>query len=274
MLLKEKIKRNRWIMILPRILRAFAAYKFYFPLTRKILKYGFLSKEIQSFTYNLTPFNENYLIQTVATVTNKNVSEIENYFNEIKNDTILKNYILDKISKSEYHHFKDNRCDFGSRMAWYAIVRATKSSIVIENGVEIGYTAVLLCRAIQKNIEEGYLGEYFGFDIDKEAGFLIKDSFFKGFINFIYGDTVESITKFNRKVNFYFSDGARTAVYENKEFGALIDILDKNGIIASNKMLFSSELSTFSKKYNRKFIYFKEEPQHWYQGSGLGISFN
>lgn len=273
MSLKDKIKKNRWIMLFPRIFKAFRVYGFFIPLSKKIFEFGFFSKETSSFTYNLTAFNEKYIIHSIALVTHKSVDEIETYFNEIKDDKVIQKYILDKLVVSEYKNFKDKRCDFGSRMAWYALVRAIKPLVVVENGVEIGYTAALLCRAIQKNNEEGFNGSYYGFDINEKAGYLVKDAYFDDIVSFRYGDAINSILEFTQKINFYFSDGARTPEYEHKEFNALLSHLSANAIIASNKMAFSTELASFSQLNDRKFIYFKEEPKHWYPGSGLGISF-
>ena len=271
--MKEKIKNIQWLMRFIRIFRAFKVYGFFIPISKNIFKFGLYSKEISSFTYNLSSFNELYLIHAVAIATNKDSDEIEKYFNEIKNDSVLKKYIFEKISKSKLNSFKDIRCDFGSRVAWYAFVRAIKARVVVENGIEIGYTSILLCRAIQKNIEEGFEGVYYGFDINENAGYLVKDSFFNSIPSFHYGDAIDSILKFNKKIDFYFSDGARTPEYEYKEFNSLLNLLNERSIIASNKMTFSSELANFSQVNKRRFIYFKEEPDHWYPGSGLGISF-
>ncbi len=50
--------------------------------------------------------------------------------------------------------------------------------------------------------------------------------------------------------------------------------MNQKGIILGDNSHITDKLSKFSAKYNRKFIFFKEEPEnHWYPGAGIGISF-
>lgn len=145
--------------------------------------------------------------------------------------------------------------------------------VVVENGIEMGLTAMALCSAIAKNREEGFKGEYYGLDIDPDAGYFLLNSPFNEFAKLIINDSVNSLEQFkNKPIDFYFSDGLRTYEYEKKEFGVLIDKMAGQGVIVSNKANFSLALAEMASVKNKKFSYFQEQPlNHWYQGSGLGI---
>ena len=243
--------------------------------TGRFFKGALASRETSTLTYRLTPENENYLIFLVATVTGKDIATISGYFDEIKMNTEIRDFVINKIAGSPYRNKKDLRCDFGSRIAWYAIIRANKSKVVVENGIEMGLTALALCSAIARNREEGFEGEYYGLDINPDAGYLLTGSSFTSFAKLIINDSINSLTQFeNKPIDFYFSDGLRTYDYEKKEFSVLIEKIGTQAVIVTNKANFSSALAEMAKMKNRQFAYFQEQPlNHWYQGSGLGILF-
>ena len=243
--------------------------------TGRFFKGALSSRETSTLTYKLTPANENYLMFLVAAVTGKDITTISGYFDEIKKNTELRDFVINKIASSHYRNKKDLRCDFGSRIAWYAIIRANKSKVVVENGIEMGLTALALCSAIARNREEGFEGEYYGLDINPEAGYLLTGSSFTAFTKLIINDSINSLAQFEKKpVDFYFSDGLRTYDYEKKEFAVLMDKVGTQAVIVTNKANFSSALAEMATEKKKRFAYFQEQPlDHWYPGSGLGILF-
>jgi hypothetical protein len=221
----------------------------------------------------LTQENETYLINLIAGIINTEREIIDRYFNELKENEKLKKTIISYLQQSVFKMKKDKRCDYGSRLAFYAIIRAVKPKLVVENGVEVGFTSVVLCEAIRKNIEEGYEGKFIGLDINKEAGDLIKSgSPYRTFAEIKFGDAIASLNLLEEKIDFYFSDGLRTYAYEQNEFANLRQKLNDQSIVITNKATFSKALYELSVELKRKFSFFKEHPQgHWYEGSGIGI---
>ena len=239
-----------------------------------IIKWSFKSRETSTYTYLLSSLNTKYLIQTVSVVTKKTYSEIEGYFNEILSNEELRSYVVNKVKASNVRYKKDLRFDLASRIGWYAIIRANKSKVVVENGVELGYSAVVLCEAILKNISEGYPGRYYGLDINGNAGYFIKDDRYISIAKIIVGDALDSLSHFSESIDFYFSDGYRTFDYEQKEFEVLSKNTSLHPVIVTNKLKFSDALSDFSVIHRKQFITFQEDPlNHWYPGSSIGISF-
>jgi len=215
-----------------------------------------------------------YLLQNISIVSNLPYFQIETYYNEISNNEELMKQISEKIENSEYRFFKDKKIELGNRFIHYCLVRANKPKVVVESGIEIGYTSVLLCEALLKNIEEGCSGKYYGLDIDPKAGYLIKDKRYIAISEIIIGDSLKSLCGFNANIDYYFSDGERTYEYEKVEFELLKTKISSTGIIVSNKLNISNCTSTFAREMNRKHLYFREEPfQHWYPGTHFGIIF-
>lgn len=254
--------------------KLYHGFKYYSPKISSVIKWSLKSRELGTFTYALTDNNVEYLLQSVSIITALPYEKVAAYYNELNNDEELKSYVIDKTNQSEYRHIKDLRCDFGSRMAYYCIIRAIKPKSVVENGVELGYTAVVLCAALLKNREEGFPGKYYGFDFDPEAGLLIKDERFNGIAHIIEGESLNSLTVFEEPIDFYFSDGERSLEYESREFGLLKVKMSKPGILVSNKLHLSNAASRFATQTGKKLIYFREDPlDHWFPGSHIGIVF-
>lgn len=254
--------------------KLYQGFKYYSPKISSVFKWSMKSRELGTFTYALTDNNVEYLLQSVSVITSLPYEKVAVYYEELSRDEELKRYVIDKTRQSEYRYIKDNRCDFGSRMAYYCIIRAGKPKTVVENGVELGYTAVVLCAALLKNREEGFTGNYYGFDFDPEAGHLINDERFKDIAHIIEGESLYSLSVFEDPIDFYFSDGERSLDYESREFELLKVKMSKTGILVSNKLHLSNAASRFAIETGKKLIYFREDPlDHWFPGSHIGIVF-
>jgi hypothetical protein len=236
------------------------------------VKWTFVSRETSTLTYPLRITNRKYLIHTASLVAGVSYAEIEKYFLEIESNQELTSSVIKGIELSGIRHKKDLRCDFGSRIAWYAIIRAMKSRVVVENGVEMGLTGVALCEALLRNQSEGYPGAYIGLDINPDAGCLVRSERYLGVATLQIRDALESIDQLSHPVDFYFSDGLRTAEYEKEEFERLSGKLADNAVVISNKLKFSDVLADCSLQWKKRFVTFQEEPlNHWYPGSLFGI---
>lgn len=256
--------------------RLYKAFLTSWKYSKKVFLYAVVSRETATFTYNLTPENETYLMSLTAQITKKDISVIEAYFKELKEDQELKKNILAQIDKSSFRKKKDKRCDYGNKLALYAIIRTLKPQVIVENGVEAGFTSIVLCEAIRRNNAEGFGGAFVGLDINADAGFLVKsDPRYKSFSQFKCGDAIETLETLDTKVDFYFSDGFRSYEYEQNEFSALQDKLNDNAVVITNKATFSKALFELSRNLNKNYSFFKEQPLgHWYEGAGIGIMYS
>jgi hypothetical protein len=260
---KKFIKRNfinSTVFTIPFLL--FSGINHYFNKLKLIFKIAFFSKEISSYNYSLTSYSLNNLIHTIATITKTKFSDCFLYYEEIINNQIIKDIIFSSKIKNY-----DSRFEFSGRIYSYIIIRLLKPKIIVENGVGIGLNSLLICEAINKNISEGHISKYYGIDINTGCCNLFKLSNYN-FAQIFFEDTIQFLSKFDKNIDFYISDGSRSSSYEELEFSVLSNLIDNKSIIVSNKGSFSTELSKLAIKFNRNYITFQENVlNHWYQGS-------
>lgn len=259
-----------WLVhFLYRLKTAVAFYNFRY---WQILKWLFSSKEITNLTYQLEPANIQYLCQCVCVVTGKSYEEIWGYIEELNASVELKDHIWAKTLTSTNKRVADGMNYYGRRMGWYAIARAIKPRTIVETGVDKGLGSVVLCHALMKNKAEGHSGQYFGTDINPQAGYLLAGEY-KLFGQILYGDSLESLKTLGH-IDLFINDSDHSSQYEYDEYQTIVKKIDNKSILLGDNAHCSSELSRFSRETNRKFLFFKEVPRnHWYPGAGIGISF-
>ena len=157
----------------------------------------FNSQETSNFTYKLQETNIDYLASFVAAVTSITRETARSYIRELQDDQALKEHILKIVASGEHYIAIDTDFDFGRRLGWYAIARATKPRLIVETGVEQGLGSLVLTAALRRNAEEGSPGIYRGTDINPKAGYLFKGSY-QDFGSILYGDSIQSLTRYHR----------------------------------------------------------------------------
>jgi hypothetical protein len=269
-LIGQRIRKSRILNLFPRIL---CATSYYNAKYLKILKWGFISREDTNYTYDLSDLNIAYLASTISVVTKQPFNTIYSYIEEARNDTELKNYVIRKTTNSEFRNVADFRCEFGRRLGWYGFTRAIKPKIVIETGLDKGIGSVLLCAALLRNNKEGFEGQYYGTDINPNAGFLLDEQY-KKVGKILYGDSIESLKRLDFKIDLFINDSDHSPDYEYREYLAIKDKLSSNAIILGDNSHSTDKLYLFSIETSRHFLFFPEVPRdHWYPGAGIGISF-
>lgn len=271
--MKNILRFLKKIWFLNFIRRTFKATKLFNKKYVQILKWGIKSREDTNFTYDLTETNILFLAQTISVVTQKDYKVILQYINEARNDTTLKETIINAIKNSNFRHVADLEINFGRRLGWYAFIRAMKPKIIIETGVDKGMGAILLCAAVLKNKEEGFGGQYFGTDINPDAGYLLTGKYSEAG-KIMYGDSIKSLSEFNEQIDLFINDSDHSTEYEYREYLTIKNKLSKDAIILGDNSHGSNKLALFSAESGRDFLFFNEQPlNHWFPGAGIGISF-
>jgi predicted O-methyltransferase YrrM len=162
---------------------------------------------------------------------------------------------------------------FGRRLGWYALVRLLRPKVIVETGVDRGHGALLLCAALLRNAKEGHPGRYFGTDINPAAGWLLSGPYAAAG-TILYGDSLQSLSKLDEKVDLFINDSDHSAAYEYEEYLALDSKFSPKAVIASDNAHVTDRLALYSEQRQRSFVFFREEPDnHWYPGAGIGLSF-
>lgn len=271
--MKKVLRFLKRIWFLQFLRRIYHASKYFNGKYWEILKWGFRSKEDTNYTFELDDTNLAYLAQTIAHVTNQELTAVQGFINEAINDKDLSEHILRETAASEFKYYADREVNFGRRLGWYAVARAMKPRLVIETGVDKGLGSVLLCAALLKNKSEGFDGKYYGTEIDPRAGYLLKGKYSE-IGRVLYGDSIESLLKLNETIDLFINDSDHSAEYEYKEYLTIKDKITDRSIILGDNSHCTDKLSVFSKETGRDFLFFQEKPKnHWYPGAGIGISF-
>ena len=261
---------GRALLMIP---RAKTALKYFSIPLLNLVKWLLKSKEKTNFTYDLEDNNKRYLASVIADITNTEFSRVWAYINEIEDDETLKKHIADATAKSDFAYRADKAVRFGRRIGWYAFARALKPKVIIETGVDKGLGSCILTAALKKNKEEGHDGKYYGTDINPDAGYLLSNDY-RNFGSILYGDSIESLKKFNGAIDLFINDSEHSAEYEAAEYETIANKLSENAIILGDNSHCTNKLFEFSLKTNRHFVFFQEKPiGHWYPGAGIGVSF-
>ena len=261
----------RWL-VMPIRLKSAIVYSFgrFAQVTRWLLK----SREHTNLTYNLTDLNIRYLAHYLGVVCNQSQNLMEAYLREALDDMRLRSHIIRCTYESDRNYLADDGPRYARRIGWYAIVRATRPSVVIETGVDKGLGSCLLTAALMMNQSEGYPGKYYGTDINPKAGYLLKAPYDK-FGKLLIGDSIESLKKLDNTIDLFINDSDHSMDYEMREFETIASKLSPNAIVIGDNSHISDKLINFAEKTGRNFLYFHEQPaDHWYPGGGIGVAYS
>ncbi len=269
----RKLKFLKKIKLLYNLRRFVYASNYFNNKYFQILKWTFTSNEDTNYTYRLTPDNQEYLAKIISYITQTKYEQIKGYLNELESDNKLIDHIQTQTKKSKLSRYADLDVRFGKRAGWYAFARALKPKLIVETGVDKGLGSIVLSAALLKNRSEGYIGEYIGTDINKEAGYLLNGEYLEN-CKILYGDSIKSLEKLNGKIDVFINDSDHSAEYEYQEYHTIKRLIDNNTVILGDNSHVTNKLLKFSIEENRDFLYFQVKPDnHWYPGGGIGISF-
>lgn len=231
------------------------------------LKWLFKSSEFTNYNYDITLLNREYLVAFISYITKNDFNYVNSIFKEIENDADFKKYLDSQIEHLDRKYELPKQVFLGRRIGWYVLVRILRPNIVVETGTDKGLGTLLIAQALKKN---GY-GKVYSLDIDLYSGALVDQKHWKN-IELLKGDSLENLKKIEQ-VNMFIHDSDHSEVHEMSEFETIQKSLSKDAIVISDNSQFTGALLEWSKRNNRRFIFFKEESKnHWYPGDGIGVS--
>ena len=255
--------------------RLMILWSYYGKSLRLAGRWIFEKTETDNFYYNLTEKNLRDLVSTLSIVIAPQnpggEQELLRYARELLQDNKVATLIRDTFVNSST--LRDSEVGFGRRIGWYAAIRYLKPKIVVETGVSHGVGALVICSAIARNKSEGFAGNYFGTDIDKNAGQLLPTEYLE-FAKILLGDSIESLKSLNVSIDIFINDSDHSPCYERNEYEVILNSLSEKALIMGDNSHVTDELHNFSIVNGRKYLYFQEKPSnHWYPGGGIGFSF-
>ena len=106
---------------------------------------------------------------------------------------------------------------FGRRIVWYVAIRVLKPKIVVETGVHQGMGTYVICRALEMNEIDGYIGLTIGTEINPNCGQLIPGSLRK-YSRIMLGDSLETLKSLTSNIDIFINDSNHDPEYEYEEY--------------------------------------------------------
>ena len=151
------------------------------------------------------------------------------YYSEFLSNDLLRNDYKFRFGKSLN--------ESGGRVLLYILIRILKPKILVENGHYKGQNSLIFVHAMNANYDnDGVASTLYSIDINSNGLVSLQNN------HLIVNSTIEHFftNNLNLNVDFYFSDGERTPESEIMELYYLEKLLNSNGVIVSNKLLFSN----------------------------------
>ncbi|MGC4849911.1 O-methyltransferase [Micromonospora sp. DT15] len=242
-------------------------------MLRRSARWLLTSREHHNYTYDLTSLSRNHLAWFVSVVCDIPVKQVRAYLSEIESDDDLRQHLLAAIAASDRRGLADKEIRYARRIGWYAIVRATRPTHVVETGVDKGLGSVVLASALLRNAQEGHPGRVTSLDINPEAGYLARVAPWSEVVDLVIGDSIASIGALDRPVDLFLHDSDHSRAHEKREFDAVEPKLAPGAILLTDNVTSTNVLAEHAERTGRRFLAYRETPaNHWYPGDGIGVA--
>ncbi|MGC4835993.1 class I SAM-dependent methyltransferase [Micromonospora vinacea] len=231
------------------------------------------SREHHNYTYELTKLSRHHLTWFVSVVCDIPVQQARGYVAEIESDDVLRHHIEQATATAARRGLADKKVRYARRVGWYAIVRATHPTHVVETGVDKGLGTCVLASALLRNAQEGHPGRVTSLDINPEAGYLAQAAPWSDVVDLVIGDSIASIGALDRPVDLFLHDSDHSRAHEKREFDAVEPQLAPGAILLTDNVTSTNVLAEHAERTGRRFLAYRESPaNHWYPGDGIGVA--
>lgn len=260
--LLRQLNRFRWFTKI-KVLRSYGVRARKCPLT--VLRYLVMDPELDNFTYDLD--NEDELGTFVSEAVDVSVERALCLIYELQHDRELS----DEIRRRARWRFDAKRfMPFGGkRLAWYAMARCLKPSLVVEAGMKDGLGSLAILRALERNANEGAPGRLVSFDLSPDRGWLVGPRL-RGGWEPVYESTYTALGQAlaGRRVAMAIHDSEATYECERFEFELVLARAAPTTALFSNGQ-WSTALRDLCDEHGGRYLEFRERPRHPFYPGGV-----
>jgi predicted O-methyltransferase YrrM len=232
------------------------------------LTWAATSRETTNYNYPLSELNYRHLAWFVSAAAGVPVRRARELFDEALHDAALRQHIERATLASPFARVSEPAPHFGRRLAWYALVRLRKPSLVVETGTERGLGSCLLAAALLRNGS----GELVTVDPSPTAGWLISGDY-AGITTMVRGSADDALRDLGRPLDILVHDVHATREQEEAEYQAAMPWLSDGALIVNDNAHGFDVLPTLCEARGWRYLHFREVPvEHWYPGAGLGVA--
>jgi len=252
--------------------RAYGALDYVAPRLVAMARWTLSDREVSNYTYALTDRNRRHLSHLISQATGASLDKIRDLIAELDRDEELIGDLEARSRSAADAWAFAGTPRFGRRVAWYVLTRLTKPRLVVEAGIDKGLGSSLLCRALDRNAEDGHPGEYLGIDINPAAGSLLGGPWSQ-WGRLEIGDSIDVLRRLDRSIDLFISDSDHSPDFEAGEYSAASPHLSPQAIIIADNAHASDALMDFAEATRRPFLFLREEPAaHWYPGASIALA--
>lgn len=143
------------------------------------------------------------------------VADVRGYFEELERDHTLADHVRFATSVARRSRLADNDVRFGRRLAWCALARAKRPSLVVETGTDKGLGSLVFAAALLRN----GTGRLVTIDVNPDSGELIGGPY-AAVIDRLTGDSVSHLEKLGT-VDIFLHDSLHTDAHETAEYAGI-----------------------------------------------------
>jgi hypothetical protein len=229
-------------------------------------RFVLIEPEPDNFTYEIT--NESQLAEWAAVVAGCELPTAEAYIAEPSQDAILRTR-LRRATAGRSLWTKPSPA-FGKRLGWYALARTIRPELIIETGVHDGLGSLLLLRALERNLQDGYAGRLVSFDINPTAGWLVDTHPLWELRVQSSRDGLPQVLAAVDRVGMFIYDGWHSYDQERWDLQTAADHLAARGVLLSDDAQVTHALSELCRERGLAYFEFQESPErHFYPGAVL-----
>jgi hypothetical protein len=233
------------------------------------LRYLAFDREVTNLTYEIE--NVGDLVDFVSETFDWKRATVSEHVLEIQNDEVLRQQLRQRL-RSRTDRNPEPR--YGRRIGWYAIVRGLRPRLIVETGVHDGLGSAVLLRALERNADDGAVGQLLGFDIDSRSGWLVDDGGQSRRFELVVGDTRETLGPrlSEDRVDVFIHDSAHDYDHERFELELALEHAGERFALLSDNAHASNALADLCHVHGLRYAFFKEQPlRHFYAGAGIGV---
>ena len=228
------------------------------------------SREFANLTFMLSDESRQYLPYYLAHLIGCSSADAEQAIRELENDRQLSDYYSKAVEGSSRRWSTDQAFKPGRLLLHYAIVRLTKPRFIFEAGLDKGFGAIILNRALQKNMDEGFKADYIGVEYRQDRPSFLIEAYPNRVGRIVYAswsDVFQNLAP--GSVDFLFYD-AVTFTEELEKFVALSDRFSQNAITICAWSI--KPFYDIAERIERRASVFQAQAKdHWFEGNNLCV---
>jgi predicted O-methyltransferase YrrM len=262
----RRLSRLRWLEK-ARIVRSYRVSLREHPL--RVAKYVLLDPDVGDFSYDLD--NEGELVDFLARTLALDRAAVAGYLAEIRAEPALTRELAARV---RWRPDMKRRVGLAHRVAWYAIVRATKPRLVVETGIKHGVGSLVLLAALERNAREGSPGRLISFDVDPFSGWVVPDRLRHNWVA-VFASTFTALeaTLEGQEVDLFICDTPPDYEIESFEIRAALRHAAPGIIVIAANGDRTTALPELAAELDGEYHFFVERPRrHIYPGGGLGLA--